>query len=182
MPGGCSTFEGACRSRFARVNTSGLIKSFASARTQGVIAPSGAQAPSGRQWLTRRIEGDANSCRRYFRSCFFHSASYAWGPLWARAIARRRPGHARYLRQPLDPIITRGFRVSPWFALSTIIGACLFLLRLRLGWPSWVTTIGDFALIGGLLLTLLLGSVIGFRVAVEEARVSADDRGQWDDP
>ena len=86
MPSGCSTFEGACRSRFARVNTSGLIKSFASARIQGVIAPSGAQAPSGRQWLTMRIEGDANSCCRYFRSCFCHSASYAWGPLWARGL------------------------------------------------------------------------------------------------
>jgi hypothetical protein len=34
----------------------------------------------------------------------------------------------------------------------------------------------------GLLLTLFLGSVIGFRVALEEARVSADDGGQSDDP
>jgi hypothetical protein len=52
--------------------------------------------------------------------------------------------------------------------------------------PAWLAVMGNndwrFRIDRGLLLTLLLGAVIAFRVALEEARVSADDRGQSDDP
>jgi hypothetical protein len=99
--------------------------------------------------------------------------AYLWGPRWFRAVKRRRGGQPR---NDLDPVVTWGLRALPWVGVSTFIAAFVAPLRLMLGWPHWVWTVSNLATSVGIVLLFVLGSVVGFRLAIEEHELSGSDR------
>ncbi len=79
-----------------------------------------------------------------------------------RRVVRRADG------RETDPAVTRGLLVLASVAAVIAAGMGLVLLRLQLGWPAWVGTLGFGVVGGGGIGFLSLAAWLGWRTAGEE--------------